>query len=280
MSTPLRVYCLLDAATSHEATVHLPTILQRYHDAVQQGSDAYERFYLFLHGGRLVDMRHYDSRLRLIYLPRHASPERYAFQFIWRQALEEATPFTAFFFDTESIRAPVFLPAMQATLANGADVASHHLVHDPLPRYAVKWWTARSTYLARLPSPPLGAVTDDPARYIHVEFDPVWYASHYPELQSLADTPGALEQHYHAHGKAEGRLPRDPGAPGFDWQWYATRYPDLQGLGPEQLLAHWLTVGKEEGRTAERRVEFDQECELGVDRLWLCRGDGGIFHTV
>lgn len=280
MSAPVYAYCLLDAATSHEASVDLATVLQRYHDAVQQGGNDYERLYVFLHGGRLVDLRGYDPRIRLIYLPKYASPERYAFQFIWSQALEEATPFAAFFFDTESIRAPVFLPAMRAALAAGADVVSHHLVYDPLPRYAVKWWLARSEYLARLPPPQLGAVVDDPTRYLHIEFDPVWYLAQYPELQPLADIPGGLEHHYREHGKTEGRLPRDPNAPGFDWQWYATRYPDLAGLEPAQLLTHWLTVGRQEGRTAERRVEFDHECALGVDRLWLCRGDGGVFHTV
>ena len=91
------------------------------------------------------------------------------------------------------------------------------------------------------------------------EFDPVFYAKFYPDLQALSD--GELGKHYGRHGRQEGRfgsaraylakltksqgsLPSD-----FDPQTYRWLNADLSGLEEDwEFSAHYLRYGRTESR--------------------------------
>ncbi|MBR4768103.1 MAG: hypothetical protein IK088_03905, partial [Lachnospiraceae bacterium] len=100
------------------------------------------------------------------------------------------------------------------------------------------------------------------------EFDPVFYADHYPDLKNAFGTnEQLLLEHYATYGIREHRMGKNPneGSSGlyvlngvdytdvFNPRIYADRYPDLRkafGYNAKLLLSHYVTHGIREGRKA------------------------------
>jgi len=77
-------------------------------------------------------------------------------------------------------------------------------------------------------------------------FNAQWYASRYADIKGGSKS---AVRHYYDHGAREGR---DPG-PAFSTKNYLSSYPDVTMSGMNPLL-HFLLMGNEEGRQAEKVV--------------------------
>jgi hypothetical protein len=88
-------------------------------------------------------------------------------------------------------------------------------------------------------------------------FDPVWYASAYPDVEAarLAGDIGSLKEHFISAGYFEGRLPSEPS---FDPKWYRNHYKDIGDIFSDQdvegLRNHFFSKGYYEGRIGAREL--------------------------